>query len=297
MALRPGERLPFCPPGARPALPPLPGGRMIVWPVLFLEHWDIDRAMARTVITPPGGAPLLPDVPNWTWHEYGMRAGFWRLHRLFAELGVSPTVSLNSSVCTAYPAVVEACLAAGWELNAHAVDQVPMHQVDDEAATIQRCLDELEAFSGSRPRGWSGPGLTETSDTLDHLARAGIEYVGDWVLDDEPVRVQAGEGELVALPYTFELHDIVMMNLQHHPSAELLHRTRAAFEVLHEESRERPKVMALALHPYLSGQPHRVGAVRAALELVCSHEDVLVWDGSTILDWFTGGGAWAPTPS
>ena len=289
MALRPAERLPSCGPAERPPLPPLPGGgRMIVWPVLFLEHWDIARPMARTVITPPSGPSLLPDVPNWTWHEYGMRAGFWRLHRLFHELGIGPTVSLNSSVCGTHPAVVEACLSSGWELSAHAVEQVPMHLVEDERATIERCLDEIEAFAGTRPRGWSGPGLTQTLDTLDHLAHAGIEYVGDWVLDDEPVRVRAGDGELVALPYTFELHDIVMMNLQHHPSAELVHRARAAFDCLHEESRERPKVMALALHPYLSGQPHRIGAVRAVLDLVRGHDDVLVWDGVTILDWFAG---------
>src|SRR5215831_11661949 len=100
-------------------------------PLLALEEWDLSRPMARMVISPPQGQPQLPDLPNWSWHEYGMRVGFWRLKKMLERLRISPTVTLNAKVCETYPQVVEACVENGWELNAHSYDQVPMHKLDD----------------------------------------------------------------------------------------------------------------------------------------------------------------------
>ena len=92
----PKDRLPFSPITQRPPLTLPNGARFVLWPVLALEEWDIARPMARTVIGPPQGPPLLPDVANWTWHQYGMRVGFWRLQRMFDRLKVSPTVTINA---------------------------------------------------------------------------------------------------------------------------------------------------------------------------------------------------------
>ncbi|MFP6682648.1 MAG: polysaccharide deacetylase, partial [Gammaproteobacteria bacterium] len=118
-AMAPGDRIEFSTIADREPLK-LPGnGRMIIWPVFALELWDIGRAMARTVIPAPQGVSLLPDVPNWTWHEYGMRVGFWRLKKMFEALKIRPTVTLNARVCENYPKVADACLEAGWEFNAH----------------------------------------------------------------------------------------------------------------------------------------------------------------------------------
>ena len=186
--------------------------------MLSLEDWDLSRPMARMVITPPQGAPQLPDLPNWSWHEYGMRVAFWRMRRMYERVGARPTVAINAKVCESYPAVIEACMESGWELNAHSYEQIPMHKLDDQRAVIARTMSVIEKFSGKRPRGWFGPGLTQTFDTVDHLAEAGIEYIGDYVLDDDPVTLKTKHGPMVALPYTFEVHDIVMMNLQHHAS-------------------------------------------------------------------------------
>src|SRR6266436_5741904 len=94
--MHPRERLAFSPIEHRPPLKLPDGLRLVLWPVLSLEDWDISRPMARTVITPPQGEPMLPDHPNWTWHEYGMRVGFWRLKRMLERLDVSPTVTLNA---------------------------------------------------------------------------------------------------------------------------------------------------------------------------------------------------------
>ena len=136
--MKPGDRLPYSGIDKRKPLL-LPGhARMIVWPVLALEVWDITRAMARMVLPPPQGVPLIPDAPNWSWHEYGMRVGFWRIKRMLNGLGIRPTVTLNARTCLEYPHVAKACLDNGWELNAHAYEQIPMHKLEDENASIKK---------------------------------------------------------------------------------------------------------------------------------------------------------------
>ncbi|HWP14517.1 MAG TPA: polysaccharide deacetylase family protein, partial [Xanthobacteraceae bacterium] len=262
--MHPRERLAYSPIEGRRPLKLPDGLRLIVWPVLALEEWDMARPMARMVISPPQGQPMLPDHPNWTWHEYGMRVGFWRMKRMLHDLKINPTVTLNARVCETYPQVAQACADAGWELNAHGYDQVPMHKLDDQKAVIDKSVEVITKFWGRAPRGWFGPGLTQTFDTLDHLSAAGIGYIGDWVLDDEPVTLKTTHKPVVALPYNFELHDIVLMALGHHPSGEMHARVMDHFECLYAESAERPKIMAIAMHPYLSGVPHRINHVRRA---------------------------------
>ena len=284
--MHPRERLPYSAiEGRRPLR--LPDGlRLIVWPVLALEEWDLARPMARMVISPPQSQPMQPDIPNWTWHEYGMRVGFWRIKRMLDALKIMPTVTLNARVCETYPAVVRACIEAGWELNAHGYDQVPMHKLEDQKAVIDQSVAIITKFWGKAPRGWFGPGLTQTFDTLDYLSAAGIEYIGDWVLDDEPVTLKTTHNPVVALPYNFELHDIVLMALQHQTSEQMYRRVMDQFETLYAESVERPKIMAIAMHCYLSGVPPRIAHVRRAFEEVLSKPGVAAWNGARILDWY-----------
>ena len=241
--------------------------------------------MARMVISPPQGQPMLPDHPNWSWHEYGMRVGFWRLRKVLQELGVSPTVTLNARVCETYPQVVQACVDSGWELNAHGYDQVPMHKAEDQRRDHEIDGHDREIFRQA-PARLVRPGLTQTFDTLDYLSEAGIEYIGDWVLDDEPVTLKTTHKPVVALPYNFEIHDIVMMALQHHPSDVWHTRALDHFNTLYAESAERPKIMAIACHPYLSGVPHRIGHVQRTFAEILGHDGVVAWDGAKILDWY-----------
>src|SRR5262249_40735769 len=166
----------------------LPGdGRMVVWTIVNLEVWDIARPMARQVLSPPTGQSQVPDVPNWSWHEYGMRVGVWRFFDLYRRLGIRPTVSINARVCQDYERVAREAKNAGWEFMGHVWDQMPIFKVEDQRNMIDRSLNELERFTGKRPVGWLGPGLTETYETPELLAEAGIKYIGDFVWDDEPV--------------------------------------------------------------------------------------------------------------
>ena len=109
------------------------------------------------------------------------------------------------------------------------------------------------------------------------------------MLDDEPVTLsKTTHKPVVALPYNFEIHDIVMMALQHHPSDVMYTRALDQFNWLYAEAAERPKIMAIACHPYLSGMPHRIGHVQRAYRDILSHEGVVAWNGEKILDWYLG---------
>lgn len=282
----PAERLRYSPIVDRPPLR-LPGGaRVVVWPVVNVEVWDIGRPMPRQVLPPPTGIPRLPDVPHWGWHEYGMRVGFWRLKAALDALGIVPSLSINARVCRDYLAVARAARDAGWEFMGHSYDQQPIHVEKNQAAMIRRSVKVLREFTGRQPLGWMGPGLTETLDTPEHLAAHGIRYIADWVIDDEPCTIRTRKGELVTMPYTLELNDIAMMVVQHHPAREFVTRCMDYFERLYREGRERAKVMAIAVHPYISGVPHRIGCFEEVFRRLRRRRGVLFWTGERILEWY-----------
>ncbi len=270
----------------RPALT-LPGdARIVVWPVFNIENWDTMGPMPRTVLTPPGGVIHTPDIPNWTWQEYGMRVGFWRIKAAFDRIGIRPSLSINASVIDVYPRIAEAARDAGWEFVPHTYHQLPMHLVDDERDTIRRTIDRIRDFTGIDPRGWLGPGLTETFETADILVEEGVEYVTDWLWDDEPTVLTTRAGPITNIPYSVELNDIAIMLLQNHRSTELYDRTLDQFDRLYEEGAERAKIMAFGIHPYISGVPHRIKYFERMMEEMAERPGVLFWSGAEILDWY-----------
>lgn len=282
----PRDRAPFSAIVDRPALKLPDGARVVVWTIVNLEVWDIGRPMARQILTPPQGVALQPDVPNWSWHEYGMRVGVWRFFKLFETLGIRPTLSINARVCQDYERVAAQARDAGWEFMGHAWDQGPIHKIEDQRGMIHKSMDYLESFVGKRPVGWLGPGLTQTLETPELLAEAGVKYIGDWVWDDEPCEIHTEKGPLVTLPYTVELNDIPTMMIQHHESPYWLQRCRDTFDRLYQEGEERAKIMALAIHPYISGQPHRIKYLEEVYAYAKSHKGVVFWNGEEILEWW-----------
>jgi allantoinase len=273
----------------------LPGGaRVAVWTIVNVENWSPDAPMPRTVLPPPMGQPMLPDVPNWSWHEYGMRVGVWRFFDLLAKRGLKATFALNGSVCTQYPQVCRAARDADWDFMGHGFIQRPMHKVENQREAIEATVKAIEDFTGKKPRGWESPGLTETEETADLLAEAGVEYVADWVLDDQPVPVATRTGRLISVPYTLEINDVVITAVQQQPSDEILRRGRDHFDRLYQDGADSPRVMAIAIHPYLTGVPHRVKYLEALYDYILGHEGVQMWTGAEILDWYleqTGGAA------
>jgi allantoinase len=282
----PNERLSYSAIIDRPPLR-LPGGkRMVVWTIVNVEEWDIDRPMPRTVITPPAGGVPKPDIPNWAWHEYGNRVGFWRMLEVFDELRIPASLAINGSAIAAYEPIARAAAHRNWEFIGHGFTQKNMQKVENEAEDIARTTEAIARFSGRRPRGWLGPGLTETWETPDRLVEAGYEYVCDWVLDDQPVVLKTRAGPIVNVPYTQECNDVAMMLIQHHRASEYADRAIDQFEQLAHDARDSARVMAIVVHPYIMGAPHRLKYFRKAIAHIHGAGAVQFWTGEQILDWY-----------
>ncbi len=280
------QRLDYVPITKRPPLR-LPGNaRVAVWTIVNVENWSPAGQMPRAVLPPPMGQPLLPDVPNWAWHEYGMRVGFWRFLEVLGRRGLKATFAVNGTACSLYPDACAAARDAGWEFMGHGFVQRPMHKVDDQRTAIAETIRAIEAFTGERPRGWESPGLTETDETLDLLAEAGVEYVADWVLDEQPVSLKTRTGEIVSVPYTVEINDVVITAVQQQPSDEILRRGRDQFDRLYLDGRTTPRVMAISIYPYLTGVPHRIKYLEMLYDYILGHDGVVMWTGAEILDWY-----------
>ncbi len=270
----------------RPKLVLPDGARMAVWVIVNVEEWSIERAQPRTVLPPPMGQPLIPDVPNWSWHEYGMRVGFWRFMSVLERHKIIPTLAINGHVCESYPRVAGAAREAGWEFMGHGYVQGPMHRVENQKKAIEDTVEAIRKFTGKPPRGWESPGLTETEETLDLLRGAGIEYVADWVVDDLPTQLRTIHGPMIVVPYTVETNDITIYALQNHRSDELFNRGREQFDQLYRESADNARIMAISIHPYITGVPHRIRFLDELLGYIRQKEGVAFMTGEAIADWY-----------
>ena len=267
----------------------LPGGaRMVVWVIVNVEEWDSTQTMPRTVITPPAGGAPSPDIPNWAWHEYGNRVGFWRMLDVFDKFDVPAVLAINGCAIAAYRPIVRAAIERHWEFIGHGFTQRSMQKVADERDDIRKTAAAIAEATGRKPRGWLGPGLTETWETPDLLVEEGYDYVCDWVLDDQPVWLKTRTKPIVNVPYTQECNDVAMMLIQHHKASEYRDRALDQFEQIHADAAKSARVMALVLHPYIMGAPHRIRYFREVIEAIRGKPDVVFWTGEQIFDWYVG---------
>ena len=294
----PTERLEFSAIAERSKLRLPDGARLVVWLIVNVEEWDPTQPMPRTVLTPPAGGAPMPDIPNWAWHEYGNRVGFWRMLDVIDEHRIRATLAVNGSAIRRYEPIAHAALERGWEFIGHGFTQRNMQNVPDEREDIRKTTAAIREFTGRKPRGWLGPGLTETWETPDLLVEEGFDYVCDWVLDDEPVQLRTRTRPIVSIPYTQECNDAAMMLIQHHKASEYYDRAIDQFEQLYNDAGPRAaglsgpsdgsaRVMALVVHPYIMGAPHRLKYFRNVLAHVRQHRDALFWTGEEILNWYT----------
>jgi allantoinase len=282
----PSERLDYSVIAERPKLALPQGARLAVWLIVNVEDWDPTRPMPRTVLTPPAGGAPMPDIPNWAWHEYGNRVGFWRMLDVLDHFAIRAVLAINGSAISRYEPIAHAALQRRWEFIGHGFSQQSMQKVADERDDIRKTVAAIREFTGKAPRGWLGPGLTETWETPDLLVEEGFEYVCDWVLDDQPVRLRTRTRPIVNLPYTQECNDVAMMLIQHHKAGEYYDRAIDQFEQLYEDAAQSARIMALVVHPYIMGAPHRLKYLRNLLARIRNHRDVLFWTGEEILDWY-----------
>src|SRR5260221_4601361 len=215
-----------------------------------------------------------------------MRAGFWRQFKALTERNMRVTLALKPSLCSSYPRVARAALEAGFEFMGHGFVQGPMHILANQAETIKRAVETIAKFTGKSPRSWESPGLTETEETLDLLRLNGIEYVADWVIDDLPQDVATPYGTITTIPYSVEPNEIVIHAMQLLPFEQFLKRCTDQFDRLYLEGESNARIMAISVHPYITGVPHRIKYLEALLDYVIGHDGVALMTASEIGDWY-----------
>ncbi|WP_370942003.1 polysaccharide deacetylase family protein [Amycolatopsis sp. cg5] len=255
--------------------PPLrwPGGARVAFYVgLNVEHFLIDRPSTSIW---PGTAELVPDALNYGWRDYGLRVGIWRTIESLDRHGIRASVLLNSAVAERYPKVIEAGLSRDWAWLAHgktnSILQTSMSR-DEERAFLTEIVDTIAAATGTRPRGWMGPGLTETFNTPELLAELGLGYVLDWTNDDQPYRLNIPG--MLSVPYSVELNDLLLFTGRGISGPEFVRMVKDQYEQLHADAEHSGRVMALALHPFVIGQPFRHKYLDQALEYLAAQPDI-----------------------
>lgn len=280
-------RIPYRLSNTREKLAPLDGKRILVHLVVNVENWQFDQPMPRTIVTPPHGKETVPDVPNFSWADYGMRAGMPRILQAFAERRLPASTSCNAGVIDVYPDCAVAMRDAGWEFIGHGMHQKSINHVSGgEEAVIRACIEKIERFTSVKMRGWLSPGLRETAETADILKDLRIEYDCDWVVDDRPSWMRTTNGPMIAMPYNLEINDSIIYAIERHATGEMERRLEFTLRQFEKECRDSAIVLAIGLHPHLIAVPHRIHELYRMLDLLTASKDVGFYTGSQLTDWF-----------
>lgn len=270
------------------ACPPWPDdARIAVWVVPNIEHYEY---------LPPEGAvdpyPRTPhpDVRKFSYHDYGNRVGFWRMLEVLDRWEIPCTVSLNVAVLDHYPAIAEAMAARDWEFMSHGLYNT-RYLTGLTKEQERACYDEANAVlrrhTGKHLAGMLGPNITGNSWTPDLMAEAGMTYHADWVHDERPSPLRTESGRwLVALPYNYSLNDAPLLMRSSAEGAAYARRCIAQFDELYGRDENVGRVMALPLHPFAIGQPHRVDYLDEVLAHLRAHSGVWIATASEIVRYY-----------
>ena len=262
---------------ARPVYDWPAGRRLAVYVALNLETFDFGEGLGAELA--PGGPQ--PDVLNYAWRDWGNRVGAYRLLAMLEALDMPAAVLANSRIYADCPGLMEAVRAqragGGHEIVGHGRTNAERQGTLDEAgerALIQEATRTLAEAEGAPPAGWLGPWISQSHLTPDLLAEAGYGYLLDWAHDDQPVWFATrGGGRILSVPYPQELNDIPAVVARKRSGREFAETIVDAFDAMLDASAAAPLVMGIALHPYIVGQPHRLGLLRRALAHIAAHRD------------------------
>jgi peptidoglycan/xylan/chitin deacetylase (PgdA/CDA1 family) len=262
-----------------------PGGARVAFYVgLNVEHFHVDKPSTSLI---EFTSTLVPDALNYGWRDYGARVGIWRVIDALDKHGIRASVLLNSEVAERYPQIIEAGKARDWAWLAHGRTNSELHTglaAEEERAVLTEIVETIEKATGQRPRGWMGPGLTETFETPRLLAELGLSYVLDWTNDDQPYRLSVPG--MLSVPYTVELNDLGIFTISGHTGPDFLQMFKDQLDQLYADSEHSGRVLALALHPFVIGQPFRHKYLDQALEYAANHPGVWLATSDEIAEHF-----------
>jgi putative urate catabolism protein len=211
-------------------------------------------------------------------YEYGSRAGFWRLLRLFAARDIKITVYAVGMALERHPEAARALIAAGHEIASHGwrwIDHQTM-PIEEERAHLRRAIAAIEKVSGARPLGWY-TGRTSLNTRALVVEEGGFLYDSDAYNDDLPYWVTVEGKPHLVIPYTLDNNDMKFAGAQGFNSGDQFFAyLKDAFDVLYREGADSPKMMSVGLHMRLVGRPGRFAALARFLDYVQSHDKVWI---------------------
>ena len=250
------------------------GARVALWIAPNVEHYEYlpDHDGVRTAWP----RMPIPDVQQYSYRDYGNRVGFWRMTDVLDKHNIRCCVSLNLAVLEHFPEIGQAMIDRNYDFMSHGIYNTRYLNTlseEEEREFYQDNIETLRRHTGKQLKGMLGPAVSGTDRTPDLMAEAGLIYHTDWVHDDQPVPIRVKSGKLVSVPYSFELNDVPVFrsNFEGDYFARIC---KAQFDQLYEEGAESGRVMCIALHPFLIGQPHRVKYLDEILGYIMSHEGV-----------------------
>ena len=266
--------------------PQWPGGaRVAVQFVLNYEeggencvlHGD---AASEAFLSDIPGAAQWPGQRHWNMesiYEYGARAGFWRLHRLFTGAQIPVTIYGVATALARAPEQVRAMQDAGWEIASHGLKWVEHKDMpeDEERTAIAEALRLHEEVTGEAPRGWYTGRCSE--HTVRLVAETGaVDYISDTYDDDLPYWREFGDRDQLIIPYTLEANDMRFATAPGWVTGQdFFTYLKDAFDVLYAEGREgAPKMMSIGLHCRLIGRPGKIKGLQQFIDYIQSHEGV-----------------------
>jgi allantoinase len=219
----------------------------------------------------PGGMSTpYPDLRHFSLREYGHRVGIYRVLDALARSSVKPGFAISSDLIAHAPLLVQSLSERG-EILGYGVNMDALHagSLDEasERAMIQTAAEQLRQFSNQAVLGWMSPAKSQSANTPDLLVEQGFQYCCDWVNDELPYLQQTRSGPLIALPFSTELEDRFVLQQNLHSDESWRQQVCDAFDFLWQESHDtqQARLLTLTLHPWLIGQPHRIGALEAVL--------------------------------
>lgn len=248
-----------------------PGGKRLAFYVAVgVEHFAFWSGIGEDISNPH--APQTQR--NFGWRDYGQRVGLWRLGAMLDELDLPVAHCVNEMTYHYRPDLVARLPGRGGEIVAHgrtASERLAGMWEEDEQHLIRAATETVRRQHGAAPLGWLSPGLIETRATPDLLKEAGYLYVLDWPADDQPFWMRTRSGPLLSVPYPLELNDVTALLHRHHSAREFADMVVNQFDQMLLQCESRSLVYALALHPYVCGQPFRLHALRKALTHCVRH--------------------------
>lgn len=268
------------------------GAAVALWINVALEFFPLDQK-GQPFKLPGGMVTPYPDLRHYTLRDYGNRVGVYRMLRLFDRLGLRVSWAVNSRLAERYPSLLRAIVDRGDEVVAHGVDMDKPHYggqpEEAERSLIRESLSVLRQGSGQPVRGWVSPGKSESMNTPDLIAAEGVDWFADWINDDMPYRFRTLAKPLVALPLSSDLSDRQILIDFRHSEGDFAHQVIDHFTFLEGEAQTQGgRVMALSLHPWVIGQPHRIGALERALEHIIARSGVWGATGAELADTWLG---------